>query len=268
MIIKLGVDAGVVHGVEIDTAFFDGNHAEAVTVQGCFATGEGADEKVIGNKAEDWMNILDKRGCEANRRQAWKVKPSQVVTHVRLCMYPDGGIARFRLYGEVVPEFPGDKGVEVELSALEMGGRCTSCSDEHFGAMGNLVLPGRGMDMGDGWETRRSRGAEHEDWVIVKLGAKGYVDRLVLDTKHFLGNFPKAARVHAIDVGEYGDTYMKSGSDRWVEIMKERGLRPDQEVEVQNKDLINVQGMQYTHIKLTIVPDGGIKRFRVYGRRI
>ncbi|KAL2054306.1 hypothetical protein ABVK25_005447 [Lepraria finkii] len=175
--IRLGPAAGIVKGVEIDTAFFDGNHAEEIEVWGTYEVGEGADERVKSPQYGGWKKVLGRRGCRASRRHAWKINSKEVgkVTHVRLCMFPDGGIARFRLYGLAVPIWPSNPAEEVELSAAVMGGVAVAWSDQHFGQAGNLLLPGRGKDMGDGWETKRSRGVGHEDWVVVKLGARGRV---------------------------------------------------------------------------------------------
>lgn len=263
MIIKLGVGCGRVHGVEIDTAFFTGNYAEAVSVQGCFEPGgEGADERVRGEGYGGWMEVLGRRTCAPSTRQAWRVESGVEVTHVRLCMYPDGGIARFRLYGQVVPVWPESRDEEVELSAAVMGGVAVRCSDEHFGRMGNLLLPGRGKDMGDGWETRRSRGVGHEDWVVVRLGAKGKVSRVLVDTRHFLGNFPRAVRVEGCDVGE-GEEVPGVGDARWREVLGWRKMRPDAIHEFGRDG----EGRAYTYVKMTMIPDGGVKRLRIFGTR-
>jgi allantoicase len=111
-------------------------------------------------------------------------------------MYPDGGIARFRLFGSVVPVFPAGS-VTVDLAHVANGGLAVAYSDQHFGKASNLLLPGRGVDMGDGWETRRSRVPGHSEWVIVKLGAPGLIERAIIDTAHFKGNFPKMAKLEA-----------------------------------------------------------------------
>jgi len=266
VIVKLGVASGRVHGVEIDTAFFSGNEAQAVSVQGCFEPGEGADERVKGEGYAGWKEVLGRRGCGPSRRQAWRVESGVEVTHVRLCMYPDGGIARFRLYGVVVPVWPQDRGEEVELSAAVMGGVAVGCSDEHFGKMGNLLLPGRGGDMGDGWETRRSREKGHEDWVVVRLGARGRVGRVVVDTKHFLGNFPRGVRVEGCEVGE-GEEVPGAGDGRWVEVLGVVAMRPDEMHEFGRGELRNVEERGYTHVKMTMIPDGGVKRLRIFGTR-
>lgn len=255
------------HGVEIDTAFFTGNYAEAVSVQGCFEPGEGADERVKAEGFAGWKEVLARRSCGPSIRQAWRVHSGVEVTHVRLCMYPDGGIARFRLYGVVVPVWPTDAAEEVELSAAVMGGVAIRCSDEHFGKMANLLLPGRGRDMGDGWETRRSRAEGHEDWVVVRLGARGRVGRLELDTRHFLGNHPRAVRVEGWEGGE-GEEVPREGDARWVEVLAEVDMRPDEVHVFGMGELTNVQGRGYTHVRMTMIPDGGVKRLRIFGTRM
>ena len=252
--------------MEIDTAFFDGNHAPAVGVEGCFMPGGmEADQKVVERGFAGWEEVLEKVECGASRRQAWKVEGvGKAYTHVRLCMFPDGGIARFRLYGTAVPVWPEARAEVVELSAAVMGGVAVSCSDQHFGGKENLLLPGRGVDMGDGWETRRSREQGHVDWAIVRLGAMGVVERLVIDTAHFRGNFPQAVRVEGIDAE--GETPAVDDA-RWVEVLGLQKLGPDHEHVYGKEGLRHVDEKAYTHMKMTIIPDGGVKRFRVFGRR-
>lgn len=260
MIIKLGVASGKVRGVEVDTAFFDGNHAEGVEVHGCFEVGEGADEKVVEKAFGGWREVLGYRSCGATRRQAWKVEGDErEVTHVRLCMFPDGGIARFRLFGVVVPVFPTSVEQEVELSAASMGGMVVGASEEHFGSRAaNVLLPGRGVDMGGGWETRRSRERGHTDWIVVRLGSRGRVSRVVVDTAFYRGNFPRGCRVERCDAQE---ETVEGEDGRWTELVGLRELGPDREHEY------SVKGEVCTHLKLTIIPDGGVKRFRVFGTR-
>lgn len=185
MVIRLGVASGRVKGVEIDTAFFNGNQAPIAAVQGCIVDDE-RDEEVRSGKFEGWENILPKQECGPSQRHAWLLpnETEKAYTHVRLQMFPDGGIARFRLYGTVVPVLTQDSNAILDLAATVNGGVAVACSDQHFGTKDNLLLPGRGEDMGDGWETKRSRG-EHIDWVIVKLGTPGLIDHLVIDTAHF-----------------------------------------------------------------------------------
>ncbi|EME81471.1 uncharacterized protein MYCFIDRAFT_140727 [Pseudocercospora fijiensis CIRAD86] len=267
VVIKLGVASGKVRGVEIDTAFFDGNHAPEIAVQGTFNTEDVADSEVSKKEYRKWETILEKQPCGPSRRQAWKL-PSiteNPYTHVRLLMYPDGGIARFRLFGDVVPVLPQDVNAIFDLAATVNGGVAVSCSDQHFGTKDNLLLPGRGVDMGDGWETKRSRG-EHIDWTIIKLGTPGQIVKVVVDTAHFRGNFPQKVQVFA---AERDGSRVPGHEDKgWVEVLSPVKPGPDREHEyVAGKELKEVEGRKYGFAKLVIIPDGGVKRIRVFGKR-
>ncbi|KAL6715226.1 Allantoicase [Lecanora helva] len=273
VVVRLGPAAGKVVGVEIDTTHFSGNHAEEVEVWGTREVGEGADGVVMGEGYAGWKRVLGRRGCGSNRRQAWVVREGEKeigeVTHVKLCMFPDGGIARFRLYGHAVPVWPADKNEEVELSAATMGGVVTGWSDQHFGKKDNLLLPGRGENMGDGWETKRSRGKGHTDWVVVRLGARGVVRRVVADTLHFRGNFPQGFRVEGLDIGD-GEVEgeVKAEDERWVEIVGVQRCERDKEHVFEEGGLLRAEGRVFSHVKMIIIPDGGVKRFRVFGTRV
>lgn len=269
MLIRLGVASGTVTGIEVDTAFFSGNHAPHISVEGCFHP-DGDDEVLswAGTKG-GWQPILSIQECGPSQRFGWKLdnagadNQQQRYTHVRLNMYPDGGIARFRLFGHAVPVFPADPAAVFDLAAAQNGGVAVACSDQHFGTKDNLLLPGRGKDMGDGWETARSRGRGHVDWAIVKLGAAGFVERLVIDTAHFRGNFPQSVRVEAIawDEGRAGEPGAAEGG--WVEVVGTSKTGPDKEHEFVSA----VQDRPFTHVKLVMIPDGGVKRLRVFARR-
>ncbi|KAF9696332.1 hypothetical protein EKO04_005594 [Ascochyta lentis] len=260
VVIRLGTASGKVAGVEIDTAFFNGNHAPEIAVEGTFAD---SDDAVKDESYSAWETVLSKQECGPSQRHGWLLTspPEKAYTHVRLLMYPDGGIARFRLYGHAIPVFPSSASTVFELSATVMGGVATTCSDQHFGTKDNLLLPGRGHDMGDGWETKRTRGA-HSDWVIVRLGAAGEIHHLVIDTAHFRGNFPQQVQVF----GGRFEADPAHDDARWVEVLRPRKSAPDVESEYCG-ELQNVRGQTYTHAKLVIIPDGGVKRFRVFGTR-
>ena len=262
-IIRLGVSSGTISGIEIDTAFFRGNEAPAISVEGCFSSN---DEEVVSWKGErgKWEVILGIQKCGPSQRHAWKLEKTttRAFTHVRLNMYPDGGIARFRLYGKAVPILPRNKEEIFDLAAAQNGGIPTSWSDQEFGTLAsNLLLPGRGPDMADGWETSRSRTEDHVDWVIVKLGVPGKVKSLLLDTAHFRGNFPEQAQVAGIfDSSEEGP---KPSDERWRDLTVLNDCEADKEhtFECLDKEAV------FTHVKLSIYPDGGVKRLRVFGVR-
>ncbi|RYF00044.1 MAG: allantoicase, partial [Oxalobacteraceae bacterium] len=177
----------------------------------------------------------------------------------RLHQHPDGGIARFRYFGTVRPRFPQDKHQILDLASVKNGAVALSCSDQHFGRKENLLLPGRGKDMGDGWETARSRGAGHQDWVIVKLGARASVKKIVIDTAYFRGNFPQRAEVYAAAVEETASIETAN----WT-LLAGGEMKADVEHEFDSA----VQNLPFTHAKLVIYPDGGVKRLRVFGERL
>lgn len=263
VVFRLGVASGRVKGVEIDTAFFNGNHAPEVAVQGCFAT-DDREEEIKSKDFAEWETILPKQECGPSQRHAWLLPETtpKAYTHVRLQMFPDGGIARFRLFGHVLPVLPQDLNASFDLAATVNGGVAVKCSDQHFGTKDNLLLPGRGVDMGDGWETKRTRG-EHVDWVIIKLGIAGVIEKLLVDTAHFRGNFPQKVQVFAAEGKEAPEHDSKS----WVEVLPPQKTGPDHEHVYEGSVLANVQNKTYGFVKLVIIPDGGVKRIRVFGRR-
>ncbi len=179
-------------------------------------------------------------------------------------MYPDGGIARFKLYGEVIPVFPSDLNTQLDLAHVCNGGVAVSVSDQHFGSADNLLLPGRGKDMSDGWETKRSRTKGHVDWVIVRLGSAGYIDKVVVDTAHYKGNFPQYVRIEAVSYE--GPNEPAYNDPSWETIVTDQKTQAHRE-HFYGDDLIKTQqNKAYTHVKMTIIPDGGVKRLRVIGR--
>lgn len=281
VVIKLGC-VGVVEGIEIDTAHFSGNEAPAAAIDGCFLT----QELVSGSGVEKedyngWKEIMSPQPCGPNRRQAWKVHGTSVsekeYTHLRLKMYPDGGIARLRIYGSAVPPplptaATDEKLPLEELSSALNGGVAIACSDQHFGVKSNILLPGRGKDMGDGWETARSRTKGHTDWVVCRLGLKGgSIEKVVVDTKDFRGNFPRGVRVEGWLATSGNGDVPSADAKGWLPLIKgEQPCLADTEHVFESQELVqnrDLAGHCWTHVKITIVPDGGVKRFRVFGRR-
>ena len=278
VVFGLGIPSGRVKGVEIDTGFFSGNQAPEIEVQGCYLPSSDVDlaqqdGKVTDKSFSGWETILSKQSCGPACRQAWLLHPSSTkdgdsngpYTHIRLLMYPDGGIGRFRLYGHTVPVFPSDPSEVIDLAAMTNGGVATRCSDQHFGRKDNLLLPGRGVDMGDGWETKRSREKGHVDWVIVKLGAPGEIAKLIVDTAHFKGNFPQKVQIF----GAEGTDEPAVDGEKWTEILAPTPMGPHKihEFTVEKGECVGVRGKLLSWVKLVMIPDGGIKRLRVFGRR-
>ncbi|KAH6850925.1 galactose-binding domain-like protein [Chaetomium sp. MPI-CAGE-AT-0009] len=262
VVIRLGVASGTVEGAEVNTAFFTGNHAPAISIEGCFSQN---DDEVLSWKGGrgGWETILGIQECGPTQRFGWKLdNPSKKqYTHVRLNMYPDGGIARFRLFGHAVPVFPEDKEAIFDLAAAQNGGVAVSCNNKHYSSPDNLILPGRGKNMGDGWETARSRTKGHIDWAIIRLGAPGYIQSFLVDTAHFRGNYPQQVKLEAIDWK--GDSEPAADAEGWVNMAEPIKCGPDAEHPTESL----VKDKAFTHVKLIMVPDGGVKRLRAFGKR-
>jgi allantoicase len=203
-------------------------------------------------------------------------------------MYPDGGFARLRLYGHAIPPPPAPAGsgspnpsllpIE-ELSSALLGGLALSASNQHYTPCSNLLLPGRGKNIGDGWETARSRTPGHVDWTIIKLGLPGSVTKVVVDTKDFRGNFPHSIRVHGLRPPQAEEEAARRGTQEdpahdhpdWEELVGgDRLCKADTMHVFDGDDLVpgSDQGRSFSHVKLTVIPDGGVKRFRIFGRRV
>ena len=248
-VIRLGVP-GRLRGVNIDTSHFTGNYPPEASLDVCVSEDEVPES--------GWVEALPKIALDGDSHHWHEIDHEPVVTHVRLSIYPDGGVARLRLFGEVVPAFehPGDV---VDLFALQNGGRALAASDEHFGSMHNLNLPGRGVNMGDGWETARRRGPGN-DWVLLALGARGTVCRAEIDTAHFKGNYPDSASIEAASF-EPGEAICHD-SERWRPLLPQAKLAMDQQHYFES-ELVDTGPI--SHARLSIYPDGGISRLRLFG---
>jgi len=254
-VVRLGL-AGTIAGLDIDTSFFTGNFPPSASVDACYSPeGEPSD-------STEWQAILSSQSLQGDSHHLHAVDSDQVFTHVRLNIYPDGGVARLRVYGR--PSVNWEQigtGQEVDLAAVVNGGRALACSDEHFGKKSNILGPGRGENMGDGWETARRR-TPGNDWVIVALGRPGKIGKVVVDTAHFKGNFPDSCSIQA--------AYVQGGTDDQVETQSLfwRELMPSQKLSAHNihefVEQVNNLGA-VTHVRLNIFPDGGISRLRLFG---
>ena len=182
-------------------------------------------------------------------------------THLRLNIFPDGGVARLKVYGEVVPELPRSGKTPIDLAAVGNGGIVVAASDMFFGLRENLIMPGRAKNMGDGWETRRRRGPGH-DWAIVRLGLPGTVGRIEVDTNHFKGNFPDRCSIEVCHAGGKILDALTCHEFRWKEIL------PSTKLKAHTRHFFASQLKKagaVTHIRLNVFPDGGVSRLRIWG---
>jgi len=256
-LVRLGVPA-VVHGVVVDTSFFRGNYPEHCSIEACAVDGPAEPEALAAGDGVEWMEILPRSGLQGDAENPFPIMPRGRVTHLRFNIYPDGGVARLRVYGEPVPDPRLRPGVTADLAALENGGMVVACSDMFFGHRHNLILPGRSIHMGDGWETRRRRGPGH-DWIIVRLAARGLIRRIEVDTDHFKGNAPESCTVESCNQPEVTPERLSGDEVRWTTLLPRTPLQPD----VQHR--FEVSARPATHARLAIYPDGGIARLRLFG---
>lgn len=265
VIIRLGPAGGAnIIGFDVDTAHFNGNEAPEVEVFGLQMdpTEEKAGSTLLHTDSR-WSPLLPRVPCGPSQRHLYSIPESATTTHVKLNMIPDGGIARFRVYGKIPPPPVGFGVAEVaasdaRLNTLDLahsmnGARVVFTSDQHFGKGPNVLLPGRGKDMGDGWETKRSRTPGHKDWLVIKLGEPGFLDYCEIDTAHFLGNFPESVELHGIDYE--GDvppgTESESVAEGWVHLLERQKTGPGKQHFFK---LINAEKRRFSHIRVTMHP--------------
>jgi allantoicase len=192
------------------------------------------------------------------------IADAQPVSHLRLNIFPDGGVARLRVYGEPLANRLGaDPGEVLELSAIANGGRIAGFNDAHYGDPWVILIPGRGINMGDGWETRRRREPGH-DWILVRLGAPGVIERVEVDTAHFKGNYPDQCSIQGALTEGLDDAALGIAAENWPELMPPQKLEMDRQHFFDQSVLRDIGAVNC--VRLNIFPDGGISRFRVYGR--
>jgi len=256
-VIRLGA-RGLIRGVDIDTSHFTGNYPPAASLW----ASDAAEEP--GEDAAEWTEILPSTSLGASAHHFAEAASAGPWRWLRLNIYPDGGVARLRVYGDPVPDWSDEAGAVVELSALKNGGRVVAYNDAHYGDVWAVLSEGRGATMGDGWETRRRR-EPGNDWLIVALGCAGIVERVEVDTAHFKGNYPDRCSLQAAQVSWGTDDSLPTQAMFWPELMAPQALKADSQHQFDAGALAELGPV--THVKLNIYPDGGISRLRIFGRR-
>jgi allantoicase len=255
-IIKLGFP-GSVSGIDIDTNHFLGNHPAYASVDAC---DEPASTRVLAGNAH-WVELLTRSPLKPGSQNLFAVAGIRRWTHLRLNIVPDGGVARFRAYGQVLPDWPSAKNVRIDLAALGWGGSVVAASDMFFGSKENLIMPGRAATMGEGWETKRRRGPGH-DWAVIQLGRPGRIAKIEVDTNHFKGNYPDSCSLDVCHEPTRIVDALTCHDLRWKEVLPKTKLRGDAR-HVFTRELRSASVV--THVRLNIYPDGGVSRVRVFG---
>ncbi len=263
-IVRLARRARIV-GVDIDTSHFTGNYPPGASLEACCSAEELPGEGTL------WTPLLPVQSLSGNSHHYHAIASDAAWTHVRLSIYPDGGIARLRVHGQ--PVLAADEGEIIDLAAAINGASVVATNNEHFGLASTLLLPGRGVNMGDGWETRRRR-EPGNDWAIIALAVPGVIERIEVDTAHFKGNFPDACSLQAAlmpaatgqpsgqSPGEQAGGPIITQSMFWPELLAPQKLKAD---------AVHVfelpAGAAVSHVRFNIFPDGGVSRLRLFGRR-
>jgi allantoicase len=260
-IIRLGLP-GIIRRIIVDTSFFKGNFPARFSLEALdLGAAPYANERSRLKQAEkSWVELFPETPLAGDSQNEFFASDGRKFTHLRLKIYPDGGVARLRVYGEVAPDRARlAKAKEIDLASVINGSRILQSSDEFFGVPLNLLAPGRGINMGDGWETRRRRGPGH-DWTIIKLGFPGRIRRIEVDTAHFKGNFPESCSLEAC--------YKPSAGDGAELLQDWKEVLPRTRLKAHARHLFREQIADVgvvTHVRFNIYPDGGVSRLRLFG---
>ena len=256
IILKLG-KPGRIKKVDVDTSHFNGNQPAMVSIEGA----NSSSHKINHLK---WQTLLSKKKTKANSHHYFTVNSKKVFTHIKFNIFPDGGVARLKLYGSIAKSEK-LKNKKMNLASLLDGASVIACNNEHFGKAENILAPGKAKNMGDGWETRRRRGKGF-DWLILNSLNGKEINKIEISTHHFKGNFPSYCSLQAafLPTSKKSKQIVNS-SVKWKYLLKDAKLSANKIHTFKNnlmkKDKINF-------IKINIFPDGGISRFRIYGKNV
>ena len=257
-ILKLG-SSGIISKIEIDTSYFTGNFPPFFSLEGIYSETEP-------NKDTHWKSLIAKTNLVGDCKNNFELNLKEKFNFVRLQIFPDGGVARIRLFGEVKYNWDRFNNEEIiELSSLKLGGSILAYNNAHYGDVSALLSEGRGKTMGDGWETRRRR-EPGNDWIIIKLAQKGIIEKIEIDTAHFKGNYPDRASIQAISIDKNITTKdLIQSSENWDVILDETKLTADN---IHEYEINSNSKAEATHIRLNIYPDGGVSRLRIFGKKL
>ncbi len=255
LVIKLG-QPSILFGVNIDTSFFTGNFPSAASLEGTYCDTELDDNT-------EWVSLINITELEGDSHHLLEIDNRGVWTHLRFNIFPDGGVARLRLYGRIFCDWEArDKTKVYDLACILNGGRAIGWNDAHFGHPSNMLSPGDGRNMGDSWETRRRREPGF-DWCVIELGYPCLVEEIIVDTSFFIGNFPDSFSIQAASIVNSTRQSLVTQSIYWEELL------PSSKLEMNMKNRIKVNNQKIgaiNYIRLNIFPDGGVSRLRVLGK--
>ena len=255
IILKLG-KPGKISKVDVDTSHFNGNQPGMVSI-------EGANSNSNKINQFKWVPILSKKKTKANSHHYFSINNKKIFTHIKFNIFPDGGVARLRLYGSIAKS-NNLKNKKINLASLLDGASVIACNNEHFGKAENILAPGKAKNMGDGWETRRRRD-KGNDWLILNSIDGSFIDKIEISTHHFKGNFPSHCSLQAAYLNTKNSKKIVNSSNKWKYLLKNTKLSANKTHTFKNS-LMKKEKINY--IKINIFPDGGISRFKIFGKKI
>jgi allantoicase len=257
LIIKLG-KPGSISKVDVDTSHFNGNQPSMISI-------EASNSKSNNIKNFKWKTLVGKKKTKANCQHIFKTSSKSVFTHIKLNIFPDGGVARLRLYGSISKKDNNFGKKTINLASLLDGASVIACNNEHFGKAENILAPGKAKNMGDGWETRRRRDKGF-DWLILNSINGKKIDKIEISTHHFKGNFPSHCSLQATYIpSKQSSLSIVKSSNKWKTLMKKTSLMANKTHVFKNKLMKNDK---INFIKINIFPDGGISRFKIFGKAL
>ena len=257
LIIKLG-KSGSINKVDVDTSHFNGNQPSMISLEGCYSKSKNI-------KDLKWKTLIGKKKTKANSHHMFKSSSKSIFTHIKLNIFPDGGVARLRLYGSISKENNKFGNKTINLASLLNGASVIACNNEHFGKAENILAPGKAKNMGDGWETRRRRNKGF-DWLILNPINGKKIDKIEISTHHFKGNFPSHCSLQAAFVpNKKSSSSIIKSSVKWKFLLNKVNLSANKTHVFKN---ILMKNDKINFIKINIFPDGGISRFKIFGKSI
>ncbi len=257
LIIKLG-RSGTINKIDVDTSHFNGNQPSMISLEGCYSNSKNF-------KKFKWKSLVSKKKVKKDNHHIFNVSSKSVFNHIKLNIFPDGGVARLRVYGSISKEINKSKNKIINLTSLLNGASIIACNNEHFGKAENILAPGKSKNMGDGWETRRRRSKGH-DWLILNSIKGKKINKIEISTHHFKGNFPSHCSLQAafIPNKKSASSIVKS-SNNWRFLLSKVSLYANKTHYFKNKLMKN---NKINYIKINIFPDGGISRFKIFGKSV
>ena len=257
LIIKLG-KPGTIKKIDFDTSYFNGNQPSMTSLEGC----NSKSNKIKNFK---WKKIISKIKTKPDRHHIFSHKSNAIFTHIKLNIFPDGGIARLRLYGSMSKKINKIAKKKINLASILNGASVVACNNEHFGKTENILAPGKAKNMGDGWETRRRRDKGY-DWVILNTIDGKDIKEIEISTHHFKGNYPSYCTIQAAYLsGIINSKRIVKQSNNWKLLLNKSKLLANKSHKFKNRLM---KSKKVNHVKINIYPDGGISRFRMYGKSI